>query len=258
MGPGVDLADPLAGQVGVDLRCRDTGMTEQLLYDAEVGSPLQEVRRVRVAEGVRRDPLAEAGRGGGALDPEPGVVAAEAPTAIREEDRPSPARRTRSAAASRTAERRQGTAAARRPRCHPPAPRAAGRPCRRRARCRRRGRGRRRRGGAPRSRGGPRRRGARGGRDPASQDAKRQRRSPRSRPRGCDAVSRRLPRGGASDPAPAASSGSAAAVPSGSTAARSRSTSSTVRGSGRIRGSRGRSRCPATSTATRSSASAKR
>ena len=59
MRPSVDLADPLAGQVGVQLGRADTRMSEQLLDDPQVGAALEQVRRERVAQRVRADPVAE-------------------------------------------------------------------------------------------------------------------------------------------------------------------------------------------------------
>ena len=61
MGSCVDLPDAFAGQVGVELGGADTRMTEQLLDDPQVRSALEQVGRERVAERVRRDPVAQAG-----------------------------------------------------------------------------------------------------------------------------------------------------------------------------------------------------
>ena len=52
-------------------------MPEQLLNDAQVGAALEEVGRERMAQGVGRDPVAEAGGPGGPLDDRPGRLAAE-------------------------------------------------------------------------------------------------------------------------------------------------------------------------------------
>ena len=61
MGPAVDLPDPLAGQVRVELGRGDTRMSEQLLDDPQVGAAFEQMRRERVAQRVRADPLGEAG-----------------------------------------------------------------------------------------------------------------------------------------------------------------------------------------------------
>src|SRR6187551_352810 len=87
MGPAVDVPDPLAGDVRVELRGGDTRMAEQLLDDAQVGSPLEEVRRERVAQGVRADPVLEAGCRRGGLDRRPGLLPGEAATPIAHEQR---------------------------------------------------------------------------------------------------------------------------------------------------------------------------
>ena len=60
MGPAVDVPDPLAGEMRVELRGGDTRMPEQLLDDAQVGAALEQVRRERVAQRVRADPVGEA------------------------------------------------------------------------------------------------------------------------------------------------------------------------------------------------------
>src|SRR3954464_3306325 len=49
----VDGPQSLAGQMGVDLGRRQIRMTEQLLHGPQVGSAFQQVRSVRVPEGVR-------------------------------------------------------------------------------------------------------------------------------------------------------------------------------------------------------------
>ena len=51
----VQLLQPLARDVRVDLRGRDVGMAEQQLHDAQIGAVVEEVRRERVAQHVRRD-----------------------------------------------------------------------------------------------------------------------------------------------------------------------------------------------------------
>ena len=59
MGPAVDVPDPFAGQVRVELGRGDTRMAEQLLDDAQVGAALEQVRRERVAQRVRADPVGQ-------------------------------------------------------------------------------------------------------------------------------------------------------------------------------------------------------
>src|SRR6476469_8464891 len=55
MAGRVDLAEPVDGHQGVDLRGRHRGVAEQLLDDADVGSAVEQVRRERVPQGVRGD-----------------------------------------------------------------------------------------------------------------------------------------------------------------------------------------------------------
>ena len=64
-------------------------MPEQLLDDAQVGAAFEQMRRERVAQRVRADPLGEAGRGRRALDRGPGLLAREASPAIAQEERPA-------------------------------------------------------------------------------------------------------------------------------------------------------------------------
>ena len=52
MGRFVDGPQALAGEVGVDLGRRQIGVAEQLLHGPQVGSAFQQVRSVRVPEGV--------------------------------------------------------------------------------------------------------------------------------------------------------------------------------------------------------------
>ena len=78
MGPTVDLADPLAGQVRVELGRGDTRMSEQLLDDPQVGAALEQVRRERVAQRVRADAVRETGRRGPPTSPPPRPAAARA------------------------------------------------------------------------------------------------------------------------------------------------------------------------------------
>ena len=68
-------------------------MPEQLLDDAQVGPALEQMRRERVAQRVRADPLGEAGARGRALDRGPGLLAGEPAAAIAEEERPAADRR---------------------------------------------------------------------------------------------------------------------------------------------------------------------
>src|SRR5260370_32397884 len=77
----VDGSEALARQVRVDLRRREVCVSEQLLHGPEVGAPLEQVRRVRVAERVRMERLAigqwmagdDAPRVAGGESPAPGV-----------------------------------------------------------------------------------------------------------------------------------------------------------------------------------------
>src|SRR5262245_11474738 len=89
MGPRVDLPDPFAGEVGVELRRRDTRMPEQLLADPQVRATCEEMRRDRMPQRVRADPIAQLRPARGRLDRRPGRGTAPAAAAITEEDRPA-------------------------------------------------------------------------------------------------------------------------------------------------------------------------
>src|SRR5258706_2028773 len=58
---GVELLEPLARDVRVDLRGRDVRMSEQELHHPQVGAVVDEVRREGVAQHVRRELLARDG-----------------------------------------------------------------------------------------------------------------------------------------------------------------------------------------------------
>src|SRR6476620_3373278 len=62
MGGLIDGPQPVAGQVGVDLRRREISVTEELLHDTQVGTAIEEVRRVCVTERVRVELAAVAER----------------------------------------------------------------------------------------------------------------------------------------------------------------------------------------------------
>jgi hypothetical protein len=53
----VQLLEPLAGDMGVDLRRRDVGVAEQQLHHAQVGAVVQQVGGEGMAQHVRRDAL---------------------------------------------------------------------------------------------------------------------------------------------------------------------------------------------------------
>src|SRR6185436_4003148 len=58
----VDLAQPFAADVRVDLRGRDVRVAEHRLQRAQVRPALEQVRRERVAQHVRREHALDAGR----------------------------------------------------------------------------------------------------------------------------------------------------------------------------------------------------
>jgi hypothetical protein len=65
----MQLLQPFAGDVGVDLRRRNVGVAEQQLHDAQVGAVVEQVRGEGVAQHVRREPRRiDAGARGVALD----------------------------------------------------------------------------------------------------------------------------------------------------------------------------------------------
>ena len=103
-------------------------MPEQLLDDAQVGPALEQMRRERVAQRVRADPLGEAGARRRALDRGPGLLARQPAAAVAQEERPAadrrdvaereqarPAGRPSSGRASRARRRRPARAAPCRP-----------------------------------------------------------------------------------------------------------------------------------------------
>lgn len=57
----VDVAQPVAGDVGVDLGGADGGMAEEFLDDAEVGAVFEQVRGEAVSQHVRGDAARDAG-----------------------------------------------------------------------------------------------------------------------------------------------------------------------------------------------------
>ena len=57
----VQLLQPLARDVRVDLRRRDVGVTEQELHHAQIGAVIDEMRGEGVAQHVRREALARNG-----------------------------------------------------------------------------------------------------------------------------------------------------------------------------------------------------
>ena len=61
-------------------------MPEQLLDDAQVGATLEKVRRERMTQRVRADPVSEAGRPSGPNQHLPGPTPVQAPTAHRHEE----------------------------------------------------------------------------------------------------------------------------------------------------------------------------
>src|SRR5574342_47907 len=84
----VDLPEPLPGHLGIDLRCGDVGVAEHGLDRAEVGAVVQEMRRKRVTQGVRRDRDGDARLSCVEFYPFPEHLPRDAP-AFRAEDRKS-------------------------------------------------------------------------------------------------------------------------------------------------------------------------
>src|SRR4051794_30680440 len=85
MGPAVDVPDPFAGEVRVQLRGGDTRMPEQLLDDTQVRAALEQMRRERVAQRVRTHPPFEPGARRGAADGGPCLLPGEPSSAVPEE-----------------------------------------------------------------------------------------------------------------------------------------------------------------------------
>src|ERR1700693_774559 len=57
----VEFFEAFAGDVGINLGGGNVGMPQHRLDGPEICAPLQEVRRERMAEGMRRERLLEAG-----------------------------------------------------------------------------------------------------------------------------------------------------------------------------------------------------
>ena len=86
MGAAIRGAEPGRRDVGVDLGRRKALVAEQLLDDAEVRAALEEVRRERVAEGVRRDADRQAGPPPEQVEPVAQAADAERLAAVVQED----------------------------------------------------------------------------------------------------------------------------------------------------------------------------
>ena len=86
---GVDGFQVVPGDVGINLSGGDVGVAEELLHDPQIGAPLQEVRRKRMAKRVRRDFLPDAGG--------TGVLAYELPAPWAGQRFPGTARKQESA-----------------------------------------------------------------------------------------------------------------------------------------------------------------
>ena len=83
MSPAVHALQSRLGDVGVELRCRETLVTEQFLNDAQVRPPFEQVRCVGVAKRVRID---VATRHTPLEDP-PDVTGAQTPSPAVQEER---------------------------------------------------------------------------------------------------------------------------------------------------------------------------
>jgi hypothetical protein len=89
----VQLAAAAIGYVGVELRCREIGMTEHFLNTSQVGAALEQMRRERVPQEVRVDALGlEPGALGESPEDQEGARPGEGAAAgVEEELRPVPA-----------------------------------------------------------------------------------------------------------------------------------------------------------------------
>ena len=180
---GVGLEVGLAHVVGRDVRVHlgrlDAGVAEHLLHAAQVAAALEQVGGERVAQGVRRDVLVDAGVAGVVADElEDGLAGDALAAVVQEEDVAAlePAQ-VRPAALQVDAGRPRSSSC-------PSAPCAASRPCRCSARRPRPGRCRTRAATRARRRAGRRRRGARAspGRAVRAATCRAGSRSPRPRP----------------------------------------------------------------------------
>ena len=73
----MDLSEPCVGNMGVNLRGADVGVTEKLLNNSKVGSVVQQMSGKTVAEHVRGDIAADAGELNALLDSKPESHAGE-------------------------------------------------------------------------------------------------------------------------------------------------------------------------------------
>src|SRR5215210_2096330 len=87
VGAGVDRSDPLPRQVRVELGRGDTRMTEQLLNDPQIRPALEQMRRERVTQCVRADPVTKPGAPSGDLHRCPRLLPGESTPAVPDEQR---------------------------------------------------------------------------------------------------------------------------------------------------------------------------
>src|SRR5437867_10488252 len=86
MVPAVNLAQARRAHVRVDLGRADVRVTEKGLHDAQVGAPVEEMRREGVAQRVGRHAFAHPGGERAAADELPDRLAGERSPAHAEED----------------------------------------------------------------------------------------------------------------------------------------------------------------------------
>ena len=67
----VDVPQPTARDMSINLRRADARMTEHFLDDAQIRAELQKMRRKAVSQHVRRDVARDAGAADAAFDPLP-------------------------------------------------------------------------------------------------------------------------------------------------------------------------------------------
>ncbi len=85
MKPPVNVPQPIASDVRVDLSRADVGMPEQFLDDAQVSAVFEKVGGEAVPQHVRRDIARDAGTRGAFLDAQPQCNRAEGCAALIQE-----------------------------------------------------------------------------------------------------------------------------------------------------------------------------
>lgn len=87
MGSVMDRLQPLDGDMGVELRARETSVTKQLLDGSQISTPLEQMRRRTVPQAVRPDVGGAGYRAHGVVHRAPGGSWIEPAASGAEEER---------------------------------------------------------------------------------------------------------------------------------------------------------------------------